>query len=387
MKNRIPIKGSLQYFSLPQVLTYLNEQKQTGILAVEGGDVRKNIFIEDGEVIFASSSKEEDRLGRMLVRTGKITSEQVAESLRLMKQTGKLQGISLVELGHITAKDLFCELTAHVKEIIFSLFLIEDGTFSFQRIIPSPDFVKLKITMESLLCEGIDKKKVKKREKDNLFIQKVSYIYEKISSLSYYDVLEINMKASHDEIETAYVKMSKHYHPDRHCGLHDSAMEDKLVVISNFIKRGYLTLSSKIKRSIYDAELLKKALEASDNYIAKAEGQFKRGMKEAGEGNFGDAIQFFHWAIQANSMNAKYWAYLSVSLSSLSGRIKEAEKAILKAIDLEPYNAGYHIHLGRIYIKVNMREKAVHHFRNVLTWDPANRNARKELDKLKKGHR
>ncbi len=387
MKNRIPIKGSLKYFSLPQVFTYLNEQKKTGILTVEAGDVRKNIFIEDGEVIFASSNREEDRLGRMLARTGKITSEQIAESLRLMKQTGKLQGITLVELGYINAKELFCELTVHVKEIIFSLFLIEDGKFSFQRIIPSPDFVKLKIKMESLLCEGIDKKKVKKREKDNLFIQKANYIYEKISSLSYYDVLEVNMNASHDEIETAYLKMSKYYRPDRHCDLPDSSMEDKLVVISNFIKTGYLKLSSKIKRSIYDTELLKKAREASGNYIAKAEGQFKMGMKDAGKGNFGDAVQFFHRAIQANPMNAKYWAYLSVSLSNLSGRIKEAEKAILKAIDLEPYNAGYHIHLGRIYIKVNMKKKAVHQFRSVLIWDPANRKARKALDKLREKRR
>lgn len=133
--------------------------KKTGILTVEEGDVKKCVFIEDGDVIFASSSKEEDRLGRMLVKSGKITSEQVAESLRLMRQTGKRQGISLVELGHITPKDLFCELTNHVKAIIFSLFLIEEGTFSFLKITPSPEFVKLKINMESLIYEGIDKKK------------------------------------------------------------------------------------------------------------------------------------------------------------------------------------------------------------------------------------
>ncbi|MEF9475939.1 MAG: DUF4388 domain-containing protein [Candidatus Mariimomonas ferrooxydans] len=386
-RNKIPIKKNLKNFSLYQVLAYLNEQKKTGILTVEDGDVKKGVFIEDGDVIFASSNKEEDRLGRMLVKSGKITSEQAAESLRLMRQTGKRQGISLVELGHITPKDLFCELTNHVKAIIFSLFLIEEGTFSFLKITPSPEFVKLKINMESLICEGMDKKKVKKREKDNLFIQKVNYLYEKISSLSYYDILEVDMKASHDEIEKAYLKMSKHYYPDKHHDLPDSSVKGKLIVISNFINMGYLKLSNKIKRSIYDTDLLRKAMETSEDYITKAYEQFKKGVKETGKGNFGDAIQFFHRAIRANPMNAKYWAHLSLTLSKTVRRGKEAERAILQAIELEPYNAGYHLHLGKIYSKVNMKKKAVCQFKNILTWDPTNKKAQKELDKLREKRR
>ncbi|MEF9437791.1 MAG: hypothetical protein L0922_03245 [Candidatus Mariimomonas ferrooxydans] len=65
-------------------------------------------------------------------------------------------------------------------------------------------------------------------------------------------------------------------------------------------------------------------------------------------------------------------------------RRKEAEEAILKAIELELHNADYYVHLGLIYLDAELKKRAISQFETALTWDPTNQRAQKELDNLKR---
>lgn len=154
--TEIPLKGSIKEVSLPRVLIYLNRNRKTGTLIVSTHAFTKKIYIVKGDVIFASSSYEDDRLGEMLIKAGKISIEQYEESVGLLKTTNKRQGAILVELGYLTPKDLFWSVKYQVKEIIYSLFPLDYAEYKFiEGEIPADEVITLKMSMGNLIYEGV----------------------------------------------------------------------------------------------------------------------------------------------------------------------------------------------------------------------------------------
>jgi len=152
----IPQRGRLREYSMPKILMSLHKKKAIGTLSVSLGNIKKNIYLSNGEAIFASSNYEDDRLGEMLIKAGKITVEQYDKSVEILKKTRKRQGAILVELGYITPKDLFWGVKYQVKEIIYSLFQAEDGGYEFiEGPVPKDEVIILKMSMGNLICEGI----------------------------------------------------------------------------------------------------------------------------------------------------------------------------------------------------------------------------------------
>ena len=67
------LEGNLSRFEVPDVLTFLNMGRRTGLLAMERADQETKLFIRDGNPVFATSSRDELRLGSMLIRMRKVT--------------------------------------------------------------------------------------------------------------------------------------------------------------------------------------------------------------------------------------------------------------------------------------------------------------------------
>jgi hypothetical protein len=143
-------------FNLAKILIYLNSNRKTGILRVKTPFFTKKIYLDEGTAIFASSTCEDDRIGEMLVRSGKLKIGQYEESVRLLKMTGKKQGTILVELGFLTPKDLFWSVKYLVKEIICSLFPLEYAAYEFvEGEITKREKMILKLNMGDLIYEGV----------------------------------------------------------------------------------------------------------------------------------------------------------------------------------------------------------------------------------------
>jgi len=155
---KIPLQGSIKTTSLVKMLVHLNRSIKTGTLTVSTPSAIKKIYLKMGDVIFASSTFEDDRLGEMLLKAGKITVEQYDESVEILKSTGKKQGAILVELGYLTPKELFWGLKYQVNEIIQGMFLLEDAQYQFiEGDIPSQEVISLKMSMGNLLYAGINR--------------------------------------------------------------------------------------------------------------------------------------------------------------------------------------------------------------------------------------
>jgi tetratricopeptide (TPR) repeat protein len=154
----IPLQGSIKKVPLPKILVYLNRNMKTGTLNVRTSAFVKKIYLDRGNAIFASSTYEDDRLGEMLIKARKITIEQYEESVKLLKTTDKRQGTILVELGHLTPKDLFWGVKYQVREIICNLFLLDDAEYEFlEGQIPADEVITLKMSMGNLIYEGVQR--------------------------------------------------------------------------------------------------------------------------------------------------------------------------------------------------------------------------------------
>ncbi len=152
----ILLSGNIKDIGLPKLLVYLNRNRKTGILTLKTPSFIKKIYLHKGDVVFASSSDDDDRLGETLIKMGKITLEQYDKSVELLKKTGKRQGDILAELGYLAPQDIIWGVKYQVKDIIYSLFQLQDAEYDFlEREIPPASLITLKMSMGNLIYEGV----------------------------------------------------------------------------------------------------------------------------------------------------------------------------------------------------------------------------------------
>ncbi len=156
--ERLSIYGNLKHFPLSDIFLSLQRSEKTGILEMKHGSILKKIYIRNGDMIFATSNQEEDHLGEILIKAGRLTLEQYYHSIEGMKNTNKRQGAVLVELGYLKPQDLVWAVRHQVEEIILSLFLWIDGEFEFKEIpLPTEEVITLKLSAANLIYRGIKK--------------------------------------------------------------------------------------------------------------------------------------------------------------------------------------------------------------------------------------
>ncbi len=114
-----------------------------------------------------------------------------------------------------------------------------------------------------------------------------------------------------------------------------------------------------------------------------SERQFKKGIEEFKKGNFRESVECLKIATRLQPSNAKYWNYLSLSLTKTPGGLEEAEKALLEAIKIDPGNADYYVNLGLVHLKSGNKKKARDQFEKALKLNPNNIKAKKGLEKAK----
>ena len=149
------LRGQLSQLPLPEILGHLRASLATGILSLVSGGARKALYVKDGRAVFASSNLPNDRLGEILIRDGKITVEEYEASIRAIHK-GKRQGKALVEMGALSPKDLWEGVQFQVKEIVYSIFQWEEGSFHFEEsTLPEKERITVDLDVTELILVGI----------------------------------------------------------------------------------------------------------------------------------------------------------------------------------------------------------------------------------------
>src|SRR6476469_3907690 len=150
------IKGSLKEASLPDVIQLLFLGRRTGCLALADRHNFGTIYFEEGHIIYAAIVNRRDRLGDILVRSGRLTAAQLQQAVE--RQEGDREhklGEILVELGFVNRNDLESHIRLQIEEAVYYLFTWTSGTFNFEAgVRPEREDFLVRINPEFLLLEG-----------------------------------------------------------------------------------------------------------------------------------------------------------------------------------------------------------------------------------------
>ncbi len=149
--------GRLQETELPDLLQELYSSQASGTLTLLHQDKKKSVFLKNGKIVSAASTLPDDLLGNILVKEGKLSRDQVDLILGAENGTGKKFGALVVEMGFLDPKGLFDALKSQVREIIFSLFKWEEGSFRFEPGELPKDLIPLSIDPAELISDIIEK--------------------------------------------------------------------------------------------------------------------------------------------------------------------------------------------------------------------------------------
>ncbi len=147
--------GDLRLFHVGELIALISSMQKNGTLNLMVPFARKTICFSDGEISFAASTVEDDRLGEVLWRRGHISLEQLYEVHDLVTPAKKL-GAILVERGYITPRQLYEGIKEQVLEIVYSTFYFRNGEFVFVEGKPRiKATVRLDISTREIMQEGI----------------------------------------------------------------------------------------------------------------------------------------------------------------------------------------------------------------------------------------
>lgn len=154
------LEGTLEDFSLADIFQLIGIQRKTGVLTLRRPDETIIVKFYGGQVIGADSSpkKLEDRLGKVLVKTGLISFDQLKEALNHQQKTLQKIGFILVDHNYLSREQLKEALQIQIVQMVYRLFRWHSGEYYFDQkaaVDPNSDESIPPMSTESILMEGI----------------------------------------------------------------------------------------------------------------------------------------------------------------------------------------------------------------------------------------
>jgi len=143
---------------VPLIFKKILKDNMNGELVITHDNFTKKLFFLDGDLIFATTSLDHERLGEMLMSTGKITGDQLEELTKIMESSTRKTGEVLADITHLNLQDIYSALLHQVKTIAAATFLLREGTWEFTVKIPGiQDSQKLRVKLPQVIVEGVKK--------------------------------------------------------------------------------------------------------------------------------------------------------------------------------------------------------------------------------------
>ena len=158
IEEREIISGRISSATIPTFVQTLRINRETGVLAARDGNVKKSIYVQDGQLVFARSNDPQDLLANVLVRQGLVTIEQYEECEAEVIPRKRRLGRILLERGYISTDDLKEAVLAQVRDIIHSMFQWTRGDYQFHLgPLPTNETITLSVNTQEILRSGIQR--------------------------------------------------------------------------------------------------------------------------------------------------------------------------------------------------------------------------------------
>jgi hypothetical protein len=152
------LEGSLTDFGLADILQLIYFQKKTGVLTLEGTMDKVRLLFIEGNISSAESKRriEDNRLGKILVKRGLMTDDDLRSILEEQRRTGT-RFAHLAIRRNLTGKAVIQEiLQGQITETVIQLFGWKQGTYEFtSQGIPRDKELDFTVDTQHLLMEGL----------------------------------------------------------------------------------------------------------------------------------------------------------------------------------------------------------------------------------------
>jgi len=210
---------------------------------------------------------------------------------------------------------------------------------------------------------------------------------ERISSLNYYQILDVPKNASEEEIKKAYFQLARKFHPDRFDRSVASEYRIQIEDIFDKITKAYRTLISKGQRQNYDIKGSPGREEGGKDLAKKADIKFRQAKTLFTLSRYEDAVILLEEAVRLNRYKGNYFLLLAMTEAKIPAFRKKAEEHFIKATELEPWNPEAYVGLGVLYKEEGLLTKASKQFQKALEIDADHEIARREVAAMGKGEK
>ena len=163
------LKGNLRDFSTTQLLNLVNLARKTGKLALGSDAQNALLFFKEGRLIHASNDADEGNLATMLLKVGKLTSDQADTITRQGNSSDRVIGKHLLEAKMVSRDDIVQGVKDYMLEIVYDLFTWTKGTFVFEQdILPSKDRITVPLNLNNVILDGTRRLQKNKELQDEL---------------------------------------------------------------------------------------------------------------------------------------------------------------------------------------------------------------------------
>lgn len=465
--------------------------KRTGVLTCEAGEARRAVYFSSGFVVGARSSLEQDRLGEVMMRHGRITRGQFEDASHFIKSGWKL-GEILSELNIIGEEEIEMFVRLQLLDIACTQLITPPKRLLFSNLTTVDSFVGAPISVADILMEaarrapsldkeidslksdgrklGFPKDPLKRFQDVNLkpeeaFVlsrvdgtqtakdiftvsplseevtartligllkadliepegdealkepkepvepikkarpvqespepaeppvastldgerEEVERLFEEFPSRNHWEVLEIPQGSGLEEIQQAFFRGAKRFHPDRFRRIPAPDFQEKLSyvfrrvteakeILTSSARAGYEALAE--KEGLYEASR-KSSIPSRGGGAGRSAGNaaegtalFRRAQQAYQASDFWNAIQLCHQAIDQAPERAENYHLLGLALSKNPKWRQDAEKNLRIATNLDPWKADYFLALGSLYQEVGLHLRARKAFEQAKAVDP-----------------
>jgi DNA-binding MarR family transcriptional regulator len=150
------LKGNLRDFSTTQLLNLVNLARKTGKLTINGQNQNAALYFREGRLVYAATNTQEGHLAAMLLKTGKLTSEQAeAINSQASNSSDRVMGKYLMDARLVSRDDIVQGVKDYMLEIVYDLFTWTDGDFFFEQdALPANDRITVPLNLDNVILEG-----------------------------------------------------------------------------------------------------------------------------------------------------------------------------------------------------------------------------------------
>lgn len=149
------IQGNLSSMSVYDLLQFLAVSRKTGRLRFDRAKILKEVYLENGLIIGATSNDPKEYLGQLLIHYGKIDEPQLRAALQVQRESGGRLGEILASTGVVPQEDVLQILRIRTLDIIYDLFLWEDAHFELYDHEEPPDyFIRIEVPTTKVIMDG-----------------------------------------------------------------------------------------------------------------------------------------------------------------------------------------------------------------------------------------